>query len=366
MRHLPFVLLCISVVTSLATCRAQSPSVPKESTVKKAEKQPHTGYLVPVQTIVAKAEVAASFDQPLTCDNDGNLYLQSEHFGVSGIRKLNAKGERTALFQPNANPDLKIDGVGYFALSPSGELYQFVFPHEMARYVMVYKSDGSYKSVIKLQPGFPWIPSSLAAFPSGNLLVSGLEFDRDAKNGVMWPFTGIFSSDGTLLKEVKLEDDDAFRDLAASGDARVTSGTNPQANHAVEFGQMQAADDGNVYLMRWITPTIFYAISPGGEVIRRFVVDPGDESYRPSAMHVAGNRIAVLFFQPQSMEERMKIVDLEGHEIATYDELREKGKPILGLAFACYTENPQRFTFLTTGDGERLNLQTVEATNIWP
>jgi hypothetical protein len=88
------------------------------------------------------------------------------------------------------------------------------------------------------------------------------------------------------LKEVKLKDDDALRDLAASGDARVNSATNPQANYAVEFGHMQAAADGNVYLMRWITPTIFYAISPGGAVVRRFVVDPGDESSASSGESV--------------------------------------------------------------------------------
>jgi hypothetical protein len=358
-----FLLICIFSVTPLVICRAQSSSVPKKPPEKKGGPPP-SGHLVPVQTVLTAPELAGELDNPLTCDSDGNLYLQSEHYGVSGIRKLNLKGERTAIFQPNGNPDLKIEGVGYFALEPNGELYQLVFPHELARYVIVYKSDGTYKSAIKLQAGFPWMPATLAAFPSGDLLVSGLEYDRDTQNGAMWPFTGIFSSDGTLLKEVKLEDDDELRELAASGDARVTSATNPQENRAIEFGQMQTAADGNVYLMRWITPTIFYAISSGGAVIRRFTVDPGDESYRPAAMHIAGNRIALLFFQPQTMEKRMKIVDLEGREIATYDELRVDGKPkygLLGTAFACYTENPQRFTFLSTGDDSRLELRTAEA-----
>jgi hypothetical protein len=64
------------------------------------------------------------------------------------------------------------------------------------------------------------------------------------------------------------------------------------------------------------------------------------------------------------MEKRMEIVDLEGHEIATYDEIRSGGKAKYGLlrtAFSSYTENPQRFTFLTTGDGDRLELRTAEA-----
>jgi hypothetical protein len=180
-------------------------------------------------------------------------------------------------------------------------------------------TDGTYTSRIKMQPSFGWIPSTLSVFPS-DLLVSGLRYDADKNNHIMWPFTGIFSSDGTRLKEMTLEDDD-IRNLAASGGARVSSTTNSYANQAVEFGQSEAADDGNVYRMRSITPTIFYAISPGGRVVRRFVVDPGDEGFAPVAMHIASNRIAVLSFHEQTKEKRMKIVDLEGHEIATYEKL---------------------------------------------
>ena len=59
----------------------------------------------------------------------------------------------------------------------------------------------------------------------------------------------------------------------------------------------------------------------------------------------------------------MKIVDLEGHEIATYDEMRAGGKAthgLLGTAFACYRVNPQRFTFLTTRGGDRIEIQAAE------
>jgi hypothetical protein len=321
------------------------------------------GQLVATQKIGVASEVAGTVDEPLTCDSDGNIYLQSEQHGVSGVRKINPKGQRVALFQPNANPDLKIDLVGYFALKEGGELYQLVFAREITRYVFVYKSDGTYKSAIKLQPGFAWQPSTMAVFPSGNLLVSGLEYDHDRKNPVTWPFAGIFGSDGVLLKEVKLEDDDAIHNMALSGDQRVSSFTNPSANHAVEFSKMEAGADGNIYLMRWLTPAIFYAISPGGEVVRRFTVDPGDQSYQPTDMHISGNRIAVVFFQPQSRETRMKVVDLEGHEIATYDAVRVEGKPKpepIGEAFACYTADPGRFVFLSAGDDNNLQFLVAE------
>jgi len=81
-------------------------------------------------------------------------------------------------------------------------------------------------------------------------------------------------------------------------------------------------------------------------------------------MHIDGSRIAVLFFHPQTMEKVMKVVSLEGEEIASYDELLEGGKPkagMLGLAFACYTQRPERFTFLVTDDSHRIQLRSAEA-----
>jgi hypothetical protein len=289
-------LLCSALaVTSVLACRAQSAGVSRKSKTQEAERQPPNGHFILVQTISAPADLATGFDEPLICDRSGNLYLQSTQ-DTGGVRKLNARGERTTVFQPTGDPSLKIDFVGYFALGSDGELYQLTYPHELARYVFAYRSDGTFKSSIKLQPGFAWMPSTLAVFPSGNFFISALRYVRDEGRLAMAPFNGIFSSDGTLLKEVKLEDDDALRDLAASGETRVSSPTNPHANHAIEFGRAEAGTDGNIYLMRWVTPAIFYAISPGGEVVRRFTVDPEDEAYRPSAMHIADNRIAVLFF----------------------------------------------------------------------
>ncbi len=357
---------CIVTIGLPLAIAAQSASVPKKSNDKSAkpEKVVPAGHLVPIETVTSASETATSFGTPLTCDDDGNVYLQSDDFGASGIRKINPKGERVALFQPTGDADLKVAGIGYFALDPDDDLYEIAFSKtEVARYVMVYKSDGQYKSTIKLQPGFAITPSQLAVFPSGGLLVSGLKYDKD-KTKAMLPFTGIFSSSGVLLKELSLEDDDALHDMATAGDSRVASSTNPQANHAIEFGRMEMADDGNAYLMRWTAPTIFYVISPGGSVERRFVVDPGDAAFHPFDVHIAGGRIAVLYFQPQTKEKRMVIVDLEGHEIAKYDELYENGKrkyTEIGLAFACYTENPQQFTFLGTGDGDKLQITTAEA-----
>jgi len=320
-------------------------------------------HLTPLETVVSP-EVASAFLGPFVCDEDGNLYLRSEVAGVTAIRKLNAKGERTALFEPAANPDVKIAVTGYFSIVPDGDFYVLAFAaEELNRYVLVFKPDGSYKTRIKLDPGFAWIPSALAVFPNGSLLVTGQEYDRDKKAPKL-PFTGIFRSDGKLLKELNLEDDDAIHDMATDRDPRVTSVTAPTSNRAISWSQIEAAKDGNLYLMRWLSPAVFYAISPSGHVVRRFVVDSGNPDFRPAAMHVSGNRIAILFYQPQSMEKIMKVVDLEGHELSTYAELREGGKPklgMLGAAFACYTQQPERFTFLVSDENHKIELKHAGA-----
>jgi hypothetical protein len=119
-----------------------------------------------------------------------------------------------------------------------------------------------------MDPFFAWMPHALAVFPSGQLLIAGLEYDRD-RAAAMWPFTGIFASDGSLLKEIKLEDDETLRDMAASDDARVTVPTVTNGNRAVRVSQLEASADGSVYLMRWTNPAIVYAITAGGEVLRR-------------------------------------------------------------------------------------------------
>ena len=359
--------LVVAIVwVSCSLCTAgwcQPSSAAAARSASKDKSTPATSqHLTRVQTVHALSELAGVFYAPLKCDSDGNIYLTTDVAGMSGVRKLSPKGERLVIFQAQTNSDMKkIDMSKDFSVGPFGEFYELVFPHEIDRYVFVYKADGSYKSAIKLDPGFPWRPTALAVFPSGNLLVSGLEYDRDRKNPVMWPFTGIFSPSGSPLKELKLKDDEALRDLAASGDTRVTSPTNPSTNRAIEFTNMETGADGNVYMMRWTNPALVYAISPGGE-IRRFTVNPGDSSYSPVSMHVAGNRIAVLFIDPQSTRNVMQIVDLEGRKIATYEEQVEgKAKTdLLGNAFACYAQNPERFTFLETDDNNKLEFLIAE------
>ena len=369
------VILSVALSLTSERCRGQSRAVSLEkgkdvagkTHPKKAKHAASSSLrLVPVDRIKVASEAAGVFYDPLKCDIDGNLYTRTDSDGVSGIRKLNTKGERVALFQAStAIPDLngKIDFAADFSIAQNGEVYQLAFTSgEIDRHVFVYKPDGNYKSKIKLQPGFAWNPARVSAFSSGDL-VTGLKYDREGK--AMWPFTGIFSSDGTLMKEVTLKDDKGIRDMGVSADKRVTSPENPTSNRAVSWGATEGAADGNVYVMRRLSPAIFYAISPGGEVVRRFTLDPGRSDFMPMDMHIAGNRIAVLFYEskdtPEPVKEAVvKVIDLKGHVLATYEEAKENGNLTLGLSLACYSINPERFTFLTTTEDEKLEIDIAE------
>ena len=255
-------------------------------------------HLAVVQT-VKTPEMANSISVPVRCDDQGNLYARTEPSGVASIRKLNAKGELAALFQPSSVTDLKVLISLKFDLDGSGGVYQLAVGQKPPLYVIMFKSDGSYEGSIKLDSGLLF-PSALAVFrPSGTFLITGQKYDRN-RMAVKVPFTGIFSASGALLKEISLEDDNAIHDMAGSGDPRVISPEAPTDNQALSLSQMQPADDGNVYLMRWVSPAIVYAISSGGEVVRRFEVKAGDDNYRPDTMQISGNRMAVLFFHPQT------------------------------------------------------------------
>jgi hypothetical protein len=339
----------VPLVLSALPCLAQTSSGSEPPSPAQDEKS-ITRHLTPVENTVS-SETATGFGGPYACDGDGNLYLRSEP-AAGSIRKLNSKGERVALYQIRGNPDVEVDTAGSFSVTPDGELYMLTFSRkEPSRYVLIFQSDGTYKDKIKLQVDRVWFPSSLAVFPNGTLLVTGQRYDRDI-NAPKLPFTGIFSADGKLLKELKLEDD-RFHDMPSPYDRT--------SSEAITWGKINPAKDGNLYLMRSLTPAVFYAISPSGEIVRRFTVDPGHPAYRALTVHITGNRIAVLFFDPQTMDTVLKIVSLEGEELASFEQPKEEGKlGALGLVFACYALQPERFTFLTTDEKQRIHLRLTE------
>jgi len=369
-------LICCAALSVAGWAQSSSPDSPKANTQKPDTKEAQPApeeekpvknnnplHLTTVNTIVAPSETASGLGGGgLQCDGDGNIYLESDSAKYPGIRKLNSKGELVATFKPDTNPDVKVEFAGDFFVTRDGEVYQLVGEKDsLNRYVLVFKSDGSYKSAIKLDPGFLWMPANLAVFAHGEMLMTGQQFAKI--NGVKQPaipFTGIFSADGRLLKRLDMEGDGPLKDAALASTAPATA---RPGDHTITWGRTTAARDGNVYIMRWSSPATVDAISPGGEVLRSFTVDSGMKSYMPRQMHISGNRIAILFRDQSSSEKVMKIVDLEGNETAAYDDLKinrqPKSKP-LG-EFGCYSASPERFTFVMNDNEGKIYLQETEA-----
>lgn len=347
---------------SKATVKDAAQPVAKEVAAPdtKGVTQPSKIRLTAVESIVSKTETATGFAD-LSCDSDGNLYLGAASQG-DAIRKINSKGELLASFKPDANPDIEVYGVGRYSVTPDGEVYVPVGSKTSRDWhVLVFKPDGSYSTHIKPDADFPMQPVSIGVFPNGNLLMTALKLDRNSKLFIV-PFTGIFRSDGKLLKEITLEQDERLPDTSAMRDLRPGQILPVITNRAVSWGKMEAAKDGNIYIMRWASPPALYAVSPGGEVVRRFTVDPGASYYDPEQMHISGNRIAVMFRHPGIYDQVLKIVDLEGQELATYEigqaDLQKSEQ--LGV-FACYTLSPERFTFLISDHDFKLKVKQVEA-----
>lgn len=312
-----------------------------------------------ISELTIKSESAGPLIDPIQCDRDGNVYLMTSIDPSDGIRKLNSKGELLARFRASSASSLPVQVAVYYSVGLDGEVFQVAIPqHTIKRAVLIYAKDGNYKSGVTLEnpPGAAdWLPSQVAAFQSGDLLVTGLILD--SVKHISTPFTGIFSSNGQLQRQVLLADDEEIQKLVENGDPHVVATDRPYSNRAVEWGQMDAASDGNIYLLRNMSPAIIYAISPAGEVVKRFTVETTGNVI---SMHLANQKIAVLYKDGDAPTDAVRIVGFDGHVIATYHQKMKDGHGELGTGLACYAENPERFIFLSTTDEGFLQFKVAE------
>jgi hypothetical protein len=360
-----FTRLFVPLIIFAGICTAQSAdnSEKKSEAIATKPTQPPSAESSSLHLTIMKTVISPELINGIAergCDEDGNVYLGSDSAIQPAIRKFNANGELVATFKPDTIPDVKFGFAGHFFVAPDGELYQLVGAKDsFNRYVLIFKNDGSFKSSIKLDPGFVWSPASFSVFPHGEILLTGQQFAK--VNGTFRPaipFTGIVSADGRLLKRLDLEGDGQLKDAALASTAPATA---PPTDHTIGGGHVVAARDGNLYVMRYQSPARISVISPGGEILRNFQVAPDTPGAMPIEMLISGTRMAIVFNDHH--KSTMKIVDLEGNEVATYDLSLPGGKTkseYLG-ALSCYSSIPERFTFIRQGDQEKIHLQQVEA-----
>jgi hypothetical protein len=340
------------VATLLFQASLQAQSAPKGTTHPVESRQ-----LSLVERRELKSEVSGMLLLPERCDGDGNLYLRIGADERAIIRKISPDGKRAVAIPKDPIPDAPHPHPGTFNVDEQGNVYQLASVG-VQRYVFIFDSDGDLKSKVKLDPGFEWLPGFVAPFTSGALLVSGVRVHLDPGERTRKPFTGIFSADGTLRKEVTLPDDDKLHKLAESGDERLISPSSSVNNRAFSFGSAETAPDGNVYVMRAVDPPLIYGISPGGEVVKKFVVELGDANLSPlEPLHILSSRIAVLFHNDRNGEDIIKIVSTDGEPLAIYGGPAGGNSPGPGLA--CWTA-PDRFEFIGEADDGYLNVNSFE------
>jgi hypothetical protein len=303
------------------------------------------------------------------------------------VIKISREGKVQASISPSARPQFSDAGFDPFAVDLRGNLYWVAYQTKKYKdkameygevSLVVFDEEGNYDSVIRLDNLLA--PRQLAVFPSGEFLISGERLDEEQR-GTGQPFTAIFDRAGRLMKELELPDDieEQREELRSAVDPRMeqqTAGdqlpapkpqgqavpaqTNPLPSKTEQFqlalsrGKAVAADDGNIYLMRAISPPVIYVIAPGGGVARRLSLKPPDPDALPLEMKVAGGRVAMMFVTPDTKGRLTKhtlvIANTEsGEVIAHYPTGAE-----VGGALACYS--PDAITFLSATQGGSMAL----------
>jgi hypothetical protein len=239
---------CIRIVVSVVLCVVSCAfgQNPHNKTVAQ-----DTATQLAVSKTTKASEMAMGFEMPLVCDLGNNVFLKTINDGISSIHKLNPDGERVATFTASLCPDIKIQIAAQFAVAHDGRVYQIVIPSDDPyRSVIVFNADGTCHSKVKLETPFSFIPYQIAVYPSGTMLIAGLRSSGGRDSKTMLPYTALFSASGSVLKAIELEDDGQLDRRATEGDPKVTSPTDPHGNTAIARGEMAAAADGNMYLMR--------------------------------------------------------------------------------------------------------------------
>lgn len=294
---------------------------------------------------------------PDRCDADGNIYMRpysiGYRFGWGQIQKFNLKGENIATFsaQPGYLPaQFFVDGDGtvYVMAVDAKQLAEDKtrevrpFPDI---YILRYKKDGTFDRKTRLERTF--VPTgAFVVFPTGEILVSGIEAQTGSGKPPSTPFTGLFNDTGELLRRITAKDDDWIDKAVAAGDTtKVAPGKG--ANPAVARGQALIGSDGNAYLLRRTLPAIVYVISKGGGLVRTLSLTSGEPARFPSIMLENQGQLAIVFQNTGPSEPLLKIFDATtGQEKQVVNVAAQ-----FGAGATCFSP-PTKLTFVRVEDGK--------------
>ena len=303
------------------------------------------------------SETGGAFMSGSKCDAEGNLYvrkLASDRPMLGPVVKINGEGKRVALFDPASFTDPKLSRADAFSPAPDGGLYQIAGTGGLKPqiYVIRFAPDGTPASATRVEADLE--PYQFAAFPGGNLLVSGIERDVMNKSDQGRNFTAVFSDDGRLLGQLSLDPSKketagkaGKRQPEKSGDAKAT----------MDLSEAEPGIDGNIYALRRSIPALVYVISPAGKLVRTLKVSAPALAVAPSAFHVSSNRVAVSFWDNEKEAQTLVIVDAQtGRTIARYSDPGS-----LGPSFVCFSADEGVFTFLQLGEQNTMEVVRAKA-----
>lgn len=306
------------------------------------------------KSIVVPTQVSGMLLTPHRCDSEGSIYfraIESEEAWENPVKKVDPQGEVKVTFAP-AQASSDFLGADYFVAQDGSVTIAGLRKGQsevLGTYVATYSKDGTFKSITKLDSP-KILPYSIGVFSDGNVLVSGLTLpgkkDVDAE-GVAHkhPFTAIFKSDGSLIKELHPDDDARIEDAIDRRDFA----TVPDATRDAAFVSSRILDgpDGNLYLWRKTSPLTMYVVSPSGEMVRTFQVSPSVPGRMPDAVVAHKGTLGVLFGPGLSKgPSEIVLADQVTGEIRNTFEVEER----LGVALACYA--PPDFEFLGSEHGK--------------
>jgi hypothetical protein len=310
-----------------------------------------------VKVLVAKSRVPVSVAGeyhggiafPTACDEQGRLYVKLVKVGpgmMGPLFRLSSKGVAETEFDTSGAL------INRYAVRPDGGVIMMRV-EEGIKIVDNFAPDGTRGSSIVLErPPTPFFPSQLAVFHSGEILISGLQYQPGYKAG-----TAIYDPTGHLIKQVVL-DGDVELERTIAQDTRAQQQNNKDVNQSAAV----TGDDGLVYLMRATSPASVYAISAAGDVVRKIVLNPPTGAGSPYfGIRVVKNRLVVQFNRScentaaagSCRSSTYAVVDATtGQKLAAYEADKEAGGTL-----ACYAPDPDRFYIFS----DRHGLEIVEA-----
>jgi hypothetical protein len=268
------------------------------------------------------------------CDDKGNVYYQPPR---EAIVRVSADGRKVTYIDLKTLSDFR-PYFSHWTVGLRGEVHLIAYNQKEGNpSLLTFDDEGKLESADPLDSKFLFY--HFAVFPTGELLAAGQALHEGINDTEGEPYTAVFDRNGKLLKELSLE-----------GDVKQQKDSRGGFMREVVLGGEVPAEDGNIYLMRQTEKHLFFVISPGGEVVRKFtLVSPSEDWYCYPEFFVAGGKILLGFYRPGA-EDRSRgtmvycLYDAESGE----HQADFESSPEISGTLACYT--PNQFTFLSVAD----------------